>query len=199
MPTEEKPYRVYRGGRARARCRSSARQRGTPGPERTRSRREPSIAGRAGAGAGSGRHRRRPARRCSCCAVLWAIDGLSRRSAAASTRRTHASTRTPPRVARESERHCCSRTRRRCSLLGTRPRRTPTSASRGNHSDSIMILRTDPSRTTGSSYSVDPARPARRRFPAHGERQDQLGVPAGRRRARDPDDPRASRGPRSTT
>ena len=91
---------------------------------------------------------------------------------------------------------CCSRTRRRCCCSATDHENTDQRVGL-NHSDSIMLLRTDPSRHRLVYLSIP--RDLRVPIPGHGEDRINTAYPLGGARAHDPDDRGPHRDSRSTT
>ena len=196
MAPEEKPYRVYRGGRAKGKVPT------TPRPGRQQStggrRRGDADGERAPTAA---RARRRPAaatwrRRTALGASVVFIAGrrlgvrelllvLERRRRT----RTSASTRTPrPRSTTRAA--CCSRTRRRSSCSApTTTRSSPAAPATSTPTRSCSCAPTH--RITGSTTSRSRAT-CRCRFPVV-DAEDQRGVPDRRRGARDQDDPAVHR------
>ena len=167
---------------------------GTSRPERTAARVNRRSAGRAGAGAGSDGSAS-ASLVLLVLATVWGIAGyLSFRSGVEKANARLDKCRCRPSLANQNGLLLSKPTT--MLLLGRDHENTDQRVGL-NNSDSIMILRTDPSRHR-LVVSVDPARPARPDSrPRRG--QDQLGVPAGRRGADDPDDPEPHRARRSTT
>ena len=154
MAPDEKPYRVYRGGRAKGKVPTTPR----PGRQQSAAAGRRGDAGRRWSAlrvprAGRPAHRRQAALGppdrararwwCSC----WSSSGRSRagsRSRAASPTRTSASTRTRrPRSTHQSGLLLSHSTT--ILMLGTDNNAKLASRAGDMHSDSILLLRTDPS------------------------------------------------------
>ena len=176
VPTVPRPERERRRA-GRRRTHAAAALRGH------RRRRRGGAAGRASAGSGSILRRApRAARRLGRRELPLVRERRQGReqAAARSATRARSPSRTAPALEPDDDpppRH--------------RPRRRRAARGGDQHSDSIMLVRTDPDRHR-ALVPLDPARPARRRSPATATKINaayQIGGAA----ARDPDDPRASR------
>ena len=164
MAPDEKPYRVYRGGRVKGKVPGAASK-----PRRGNGASRPEARPRARHDGGG------PARSAGCgcrgAAVAGSACVADRRARAARARRrlgasratspfssgvSDANKRVQPGHARPRSRSrtgCCSRTRRRSCCSAPTPR--PSAGRSGDrHSDSIMLLRTDPSHHRLSYLSI---------------------------------------------
>ena len=191
MAPEEKPYRVYKGGRVKGKvpadAAAPARARDArPAPRRAgrRPRSRSAADGARGRPSLAARDRDRRRSCCSCSSSLGRRE-LSRRPQRR-RRREQAPRRPDARRARASRTGCCSRTRRRscCSAPTTRGRAGRAATGTPTRSCSSAPTR----RTTGIAYLSIP-RDLRVADPRPRRRQDQRRLPARRRAARDPDDP----------
>ena len=164
----EKPYRVYRGGRTKGKVPLAGARRAT-------ARAAQRTTYRGGGGGGDGRQvvRRQRRRwtwkrwtwrharsRSSSCSSSGASPATSR-CAAASRPRTSACPRATTAALQAAERAAAlERARTSCCSAPTTRRTARPGRSSDQHSDSMMLLRTDPSRHR-LVYPLDPARPAR--------------------------------------
>ena len=197
-PGEEKPYRVYRGGRVKGRVPTPAR----PKP-RAAARRGATAATVASAAARAGRARRGGSAGGADRHRDRARDPLLRRLGAArlprlpqrrlggeqAARRRRRAARSRPTRAR------CSRTRPTILLLGTDHRSRPRAGDRALRLDHAPPHRPGP---PPALLPLDPARPARR-DPGYGDDKINAAFQVGGPRARDPDGRAAHRHRRSTT
>ena len=165
MAQEEKPYRVYRGGRVKGKVPT------LPGPERRSTQRNGRPPERY-AGRGPARpKRRRNVRRWVLLAVLllftllvvWAVASFLavRSGVAVANERLGA----PARAALQEQEGSVLSDETHMLLLGTDS--APTAARRGlRHTDSIMLVRTDPGRNRVAYLSIP--RDLRVEIPGHG-------------------------------
>ena len=182
MADGEKPYRVYKGGRARGKVPTA------PRPERQRAGSKARRAKTAGPAALGPADRARAARSSSCSSSSGRVASyLSFRAGVAD-----ANARLPKAVEAglAPQDGALASKPSLILLLGTDGDKTAARAD-ARRSDSILLVRTDPGRHRLAYLSIP--RDLRVDIPGYGAEQDQRGVPARRAGADAEDGPRAHR------
>ena len=181
-PGGEKPYRVYRGGRVKGRVPTvpapRSRLRGSRAREATVASApgSPASSARRGGFAGGARSGSRSGS-CSCFFVFWAVLGyLTFRGGVSDANKRLPATVTSVLAPDKGSLLTNSTT---ILMLGT-DHSLAVSRSGDRHSDSIMLLRTDPSH--GRLYYLSIPRDLSVEIPGYGDGQDQRRLPGWRAR-----------------
>ena len=195
MAPDEKPYRVYRGGRVKGKVPAvPGKPRPRAGPGRGTAAERLDAQRGVGRGSGASLEAHRPDHRCSCSScsmIVWGVTAfLSFQSGVSDANKRFDRERGARAALAKSNGFLLSHGTT-ILLLGT-DSSTAAGRSGDRHADSIMLVRTDPS-APPALVPLDPARPARQRARAR-QHEDQRGLPGRRRPARDQDGEPVHRG-----